>query len=166
MIITVRKAEKDEINWINLKYQEVNFIESNFDNEFIVIAECDTKPCGLGRLIIIDNDNLELGGIYVFYDFRGLNVSQEIIRFLIEKSDFSQKNIWCLPFSHLKKNYERFGFRDSIYEKRTIPNKILKKHQWCELNSENKVLILLNNKKSNDTNNRFKPRNIFRNACL
>ena len=51
MIIKIRKAEKNEINWINLKYKEVNFMASDFDNEFIAIAECDNIPCGLGKLI-------------------------------------------------------------------------------------------------------------------
>ena len=142
MTITLREAEKNEINWINLKYQEVNFIESNFDNEFIVIAECDAKPCGLGRLIIIDNDNLELSGIYVFNDYRGLNISHEIIKFLLENHTFNQNIIWCLPFTHLKNNYFRVGFSEYKIKKTNIPMKILEKYNWCSTNYKSKVLLL------------------------
>ncbi|RIA09352.1 acetyltransferase (GNAT) family protein [Flavobacteriaceae bacterium MAR_2010_72] len=162
MIIEVRKAREEEINWINSKYKEINFIESNFENEMIVIAECDNSVCGLGRLIVIDNNNLELGGIYVFNEFRGLNISQEIITFLLEKNTFNQNNIWCLPFSHLKKIYERYGFKAYKQETVTIPMEILAKHQWCEVNYNNDVLLLHKHKNEYDTNIRPKSRIVFK----
>ncbi len=39
MNIQIRKALKIEIEWINEKYDEVQFIHSNFENEIIAIAE-------------------------------------------------------------------------------------------------------------------------------
>ncbi|WP_378187552.1 GNAT family N-acetyltransferase [Aquimarina sp. W85] len=62
------------------KYAEIDFIKSNFDNEYIVIAKVKNKNAGLGRLVKIDNKNIELGGIYTFPDFRGLGVAENIVK--------------------------------------------------------------------------------------
>ncbi|SDF16548.1 hypothetical protein [Cellulophaga baltica] len=64
--ISIKSAKKDELSWINSKYNEVNFAASTFENEYIVIASVDNEKAGIGRLVRINNGHIELGGIYVF----------------------------------------------------------------------------------------------------
>lgn len=46
----------------------------------------------------IDKNNIELGGIYAFPNFRGLRVAENIVHNLCEKNPFDESTIWCLPF--------------------------------------------------------------------
>lgn len=144
--ITVKQAEINEINWINTKYNEVDFVKSNYENEYIVIAKVENENAGLGRLVKIDEDNIELGGIYAFPNFRGLGVAENIVRNLCEKNPFSASTIWCLPFENLLNFYSKFGFENC--ENIKAPEEVTKKLEWC--NSENKygkkVLLLCKKK--------------------
>ncbi|PKA84519.1 hypothetical protein ATE92_2714 [Ulvibacter sp. MAR_2010_11] len=142
MFLSIRKAKKSEIDWINERYKEINFVGSTFENEFIAIAECDATPSGLGRLVLIDDDNLELGGMYVFDAYRGLHISEEIIKFLLLKNTLRQETIWCLPFQHLKHIYERFGFKEYKGIQATIPLQIRNKYSWCAINYPTGVSLL------------------------
>nr|WP_282100236.1 GNAT family N-acetyltransferase [Aquimarina sp. MMG016] len=114
---------------------------SDYDNEYIVIAEINNNACGLGRLTTIDTDNLELGGIYVFDEFRGLGVADQIVTHLMSKAS-KNKKIWCLPFNHLKDFYLKFGFKDHSLSDYQIPNKITSKYQWCNKTYDKGVLLL------------------------
>lgn len=140
--IKVKQAKKNEISWINSKYSEVNFVESNYENEYIVIAKVGNENAGLGRVVKIDNDNIELGGIYAFPNFRGLRVAENIVRNLCEENPFDESTIWCLPFENLLNFYSKFGFKDS--ENIKTPERITKKLEWCnsESNYGKKVLLL------------------------
>ena len=79
LMITTRQAEKEELPWINSQYKEVGFVISSFDNEFIAIVEVNGKKAGLGRLVVVDHENLELGGIYVLNEFRRMGVADHIV---------------------------------------------------------------------------------------
>ncbi|MTI31008.1 GNAT family N-acetyltransferase [Xanthovirga aplysinae] len=141
--IITRKALRSEINWINSKYEEVGFISSDYENELIVVAEIKNQRCGLGRMVVIDEKNLELGGIFVFQDYRGLGIAEEIVGHLCEENEFNQRNIWCLPFHHLKDFYLKFGFSELKRDDLVVPQKVLEKHTWCNSNYEQKVLMLV-----------------------
>lgn len=140
--VIVKQAEKKETNWINAKYSEVDFVKSNYENEYIVIAKVGNENAGLGRLVKIDENNIELGGIYVFPNFRGLGVAENIVRNLCEKNPFYESTIWCLPFENLLNFYSKFGFENCKNKK--APKQLTEKLKWC--NSENKygkeVLLL------------------------
>ena len=138
--ITTRKAEINEIEWINSQYKNVEFVESNFNNEFIVMAEVDNIKAGIGRLVIIDENNIELGGIYVFEQFRKIGVAENIVDTLCNENPFKEKTIWCLPFENLKKFYSDFGFTES--DSSNVPKEVLKKHEWCNKVYDKKVLLL------------------------
>ena len=140
--LTSRKAEKSELFWINSKYAEVDFMPSYFETELIVIAEMDGTKCGIGRLVQISDEDLELGGIYVFPAYRNLGVAENIVKFLCNENDFKQQTIWCLPFEHLEDFYTKFGFFPSEGGSETIPQDILKKHKWCNSNYGKNVLLL------------------------
>lgn len=109
--IIVQQAEQNEIDCVNSKYDEIDFVKSNFDNEFIVIVKVENEGAGIGRLVKIDAKNIELGGIYVLPNFRGLGVAEKIVHNLCKKI-------------HLKKR--QFGVYLSVIHCNFIPNLDLK----------------------------------------
>lgn len=128
--IEIRRAEKSEIEWVNRKYEEVDFLPSNFDNEVIAIATQNGQRVGLGRLRTVDENNLELSGMYVFENFRGQGIARRIIEFLL-KVALPNSDIYCIAFQHLILFYKEFGFAYCI-ELENVPKEILKKYMWCK----------------------------------
>lgn len=126
----IRAAEKQEMEWINNCYDQVEFIHSHFGNEIIAIAEFNGEKAGLGRLVKVDENNLELGGMYVFESFRGKGIAKEIVNFLLTHVQPSQ-TVYCIPFEHLLHFYKQCGFTHcSNFE--SVPSKILAKYRWCQ----------------------------------
>jgi len=128
--LKLRTAEKSEIEWVNNCYDQVEFVHSNFDNEIIAIAELDGQKAGLGRLIKIDEHHLELGGMYVFENFRNKGIAKEIVKFLLTYVQSAQK-VYCIPFEHLLEIYKQCGFANCTNLELT-PLKILEKFNWCQ----------------------------------
>lgn len=142
----VRRATRSEIEWINKCYDEVEFVHSTFDKEVIAIAEVNGQKAGLGRLVKINEDNLELGGIYVFDAFRNQGIAREIVEFLLEHSLPSQ-TIYCIPFEHLKPFYKQCGFIPCTnFEK--VPKELLEKYFWCKEKYAQPTSLLILEKKS------------------
>lgn len=127
--IAVRVAARNELTWINRRYDEVQFVHSDFDNEIIAIAEYEGQRVGLGRLVRIDDRNLELGGIYVFEQHRGKGIAKEIVEFLLRYVP-KEQIVYCIPFEHLAPFYRQFGFLDSNGD--GAPKKVVEKFIWCQ----------------------------------
>lgn len=140
MNIQIRKALEVEIEWINEKYNEVQFSHSIFQNELIAIAEINGEKAGLGRLVTIDHENLELGGMYVFDSFRGHGIAARLVDFLLTQAK-SHYHIYCIPFTKLTGFYRRFGFTPLLPTDKA-PEHILNKYQWCEQSYDEKVELL------------------------
>lgn len=140
--IEVRAAKQEELDWINSKYKEVNFKISDFENEFIVIAKIKEEKAGLGRLVKIDDENIELGGIYVFPNFRRSGVADAIVSTLCKDNPYRNSTIWCLPFENLVIFYNKFGFEKG--KKNKAPTAVLQKLDWCNSgdNYDKKVVLL------------------------
>lgn len=68
--IVIRRAKKEELEWINSKYSQIDFVHSNFEKEIIAISEHKGERCGLGRIVIIDQNNCELGGMFRQFGIR------------------------------------------------------------------------------------------------
>ncbi len=130
MLLTVRSAKQTEIEWVNTCYDEVEFMHSIFDNEIIAIAELDGIRAGIGRLVTIDLDHLELGGMYVFESFRNQGVASAIVDFLLENRPPAGV-VYCIPFEYLVPFYKGFGFASCVDFKQ-VPKEILDKHLWCK----------------------------------
>lgn len=77
--IIIRKASREELEWINSKYSQIDFVDSNFEKEIIAIAEHKEERCGVRRIVTIDENNCELGGMFVFEEFRGMEIAEKII---------------------------------------------------------------------------------------
>lgn len=137
----MRKAAQDELDWINKRYEEVNFVPSNYDNELIGVAHFDGKRSGIGRLVRISDSIAELGGIYVFPQYEGRGIAREIVSFLLDHSGNYQK-IFCIPFSYLRNFYGSFGF-DPCADLSIVPVKIKEKLSWCRDFYENETLFLM-----------------------
>lgn len=128
--IKVALAEKSDIDWVNHCYDQVEFVHSNFESEWIAIAEFDRQKAGLGRLVEIDEKTLELGGMYVFESFRGKGIAKELVRFLLNYVKPGQM-VYCIPFEHLLHFYKQFGFIN-CFNFDAVPKKILNKYHWCQ----------------------------------
>ena len=141
MNIQIHQANKDDLTWINQSYDQVGFINSNIENELIVIATVLNQKAGLGRLVNILQGIGELGGIYTFSQFRKMGVAQKIVQYLIDKNEYT--TLYCLPFEPLKDFYTQFGFKevteDSFY---LVPEKIKTKLAWCKESYPQKTLLL------------------------
>lgn len=141
--IKIREAKEIEIKWINKKYAEVDFMKSVFENELIAIAEFKNLNSGLGRIVKIDNKNYELGGMFVFQEFRNKGIAQKLVEFLIYRENLADKNIWCLPFENLEIFYLKFGFKMAEKTQVQIPKEITEKLTWCNNTYEKKVLLMV-----------------------
>ena len=141
----ITTAERNDLEWVNSKYAEINFVKSNFDKEFIAVARIENQNAGLGRLVKIDDKNIELGGIYTFPEFRSIGVAENIVAYLCKKNPFKQSIIWCLPFENLSDFYCRFGFEK--YQDGDIPKEINEKLEWCNTNDKYKKKVILLYKK-------------------
>ena len=138
--VTIRNAQSDEIEWINARYDEVGFIHSDFKKELIAIAELDGERIGLGRLVKIAEDKLELGGVYVLASHRRRGVARKLVTFLLENA-VENRAIYCIPFINLYEFYNSFGFVlcDGL---ENIPQHLIKKYEWCLLTYSEKTLLL------------------------
>lgn len=139
--LKIRTAERQEMEWVNNCFDQVEFTHSHFDNEIIAIAEFDGEKAGLGRLVQIDGKNLELGGMYVFESFRGKGIAGELVKFLFAYVKPSQ-TVYCIPFEHLLPFYMRCGFANcSNFE--FVPPKILDKYRWCQQKYTHSTALLV-----------------------
>ena len=83
MNFNICTAEPSEIEWVNSKYDEIGFQHANTD-DLVAIAELEnTEKIGLGRLVRLTENNLELAGIYVFESYRNRGAARKIIEFLM-----------------------------------------------------------------------------------
>lgn len=140
----IRNATYNDLEWINKQYSIINFLHSDLEDEDIVIAEIEGKNVALGRLQKIGTEESELGGIYVLPEYRKLGIGRKIVSKLV-KIGSRYKKIYCLPFANLQEFYCSFGF-EIIETFEDIPEKVLKKHQWCNSTYDVRVLLLAKQK--------------------
>lgn len=138
-------AKKSEIEWINNCYDRVEFVHSDLEKEIIAIARMDREKVGLGRLVKIDKNHLELGGIYVLEPFRGKKIANEIIGFLLNQ--VKDQTVYCIPFEHLISLYKKYGFVDCCNFEQ-VPKEILQKYNWCKEKYSTPTTLLILNKKA------------------
>ncbi|MEW5853819.1 MAG: GNAT family N-acetyltransferase [Myxococcota bacterium] len=125
----VRPARPDEIPWVNEHYREVDFVESRPERELIAIAEVEGERAGLGRLVSVDDENTELGGMLVLPAFRGRGIAAALVRFLLEHA--RGRTVWCIPFAHLSAFYrEASGFVPVADA--AAPPAVREKFRWCQ----------------------------------
>ncbi|GGE60982.1 GNAT family N-acetyltransferase [Priestia taiwanensis] len=136
-------ATNNDLEWINEQYKKVDFMPSYLENERIAIVTYKEEYAGLGRILYVNEDEAEIGGIYVLEAFRGISLAYELVDSLVQETKNSNlKEVYCLPFEELRSFYEKFGFKEVDYKHKTINNIIIKKYHWCLDHYDKKVLLL------------------------
>ena len=138
MEISLRFATSADLKAINKRYAEVDFVPSH-ENELIVLASIGNKTVGQGRVVSIDSNSGELGGIYVFPNNEGLGIARKVVNFLIKNSKYSV--LYCLPFAELESFYGSMGFTP-VKDIAQVPQAVIKKYEWCNSNYDKPVLLL------------------------
>lgn len=121
----LRVARPDEEAWINARYDEVAFQHSDLTRDLQIIAEVDGQPAGIGRLVPLSEDAVELGGMLVFDPFRGRGVAKKIIEELLRHAN--GREVYCIPFADLEPIYASAGFARTD----RAPEKAVAKVEWC-----------------------------------
>lgn len=136
--MNIKIAKPSDLSWINKYYEEISFkITSEKDLQIYITV--DEKVAGLGRIVHVDENHGELGGIYVLPDFRGKKIAEEIVNSLLTKNNFSV--LWCIPFKPLEVFYRKFGFRELRDD--LIPEEIRLKFDWCEGRYPDPAILLV-----------------------
>ncbi|MDZ5471532.1 GNAT family N-acetyltransferase [Bacillus sp. 31A1R] len=138
----IRLASASDLEWINEQYKKADFLLSDLQNEYVVIATIDNERAGVGRLVKINEDTAEMGGIYTLEEFRGKKVADSIVKHLVEQAQqIKYFNIYCIPFKPLKNFYAKHGFSEITQFEHIHPD-ILNKLNFCKKEYETDVLLM------------------------
>ena len=107
--ITYEVAKTKDFSAINKLYDKVGFVHSHPNKDIVIIGKNNDEIIALGRIVRIDADNAELGGMYVKDKWRGYGIANLVVSRLLEISKDYQF-IFCLPFQRLLNFYMKFGF--------------------------------------------------------
>ncbi|CAM4270025.1 acetyltransferase [Bacillus manliponensis] len=139
----IKLATKANLNWVNGQYQKIGFIPSELENETVAIVMYNEQYAGVGRIVYLNEQEAELGGIYILDKFRGLSLAYELVDYLVTEADKSNlQALYCLPFEKLKSFYSKFDFKEVEYESENLNRDILKKYRWCNETYDENVLLL------------------------
>jgi GNAT superfamily N-acetyltransferase len=128
MNLTFRTAGANDLHWINERYREVAFLPSK-GSDLVVVATVDGEDAAVGRLVPIEDDVAELGGILVFEAYRGRGIAPRLIGELISRSKVTR--LYCIPFTKLNSLYAGCGFAVQDVEAGSVPGEIREKYDWC-----------------------------------
>lgn len=142
MYMNIQLAASNDLEWINNQYDSIGFVRSDLKRDKVAIITYNNEYAGVGRLVQIDDDTIEMGGIFILPQFRGLHLAGELVSFLVETAKKLQvKNVYCLPFEELENFYKKYGFTEVDATKEVIHPIILKKYNWC-LDTYDKHVLL------------------------
>ena len=127
--IRIRRSRPDELDWVNGCYSAIGFALSDAVHDVILIAEVDGQRAGMGRLVTIEANVMELGGIYVLEPFRRFGVAGDLVEHLIELA--GKARLYCIPFTHLAPFYESSGFSPVTKRDPAPPKSVIEKVKWC-----------------------------------
>lgn len=139
MTPSIRPLHPDELAWANACYADIDFKPST-SADFLVLAEIGTNKAGLGRLVPIDDDCAELGGICVLPPYRGQHLAHAIVAYLLLRSHW--RNLYCIPFAHLTDFYRCFDF-SPVSKEHALPAAIAEKFDWCRQHYASDVALLV-----------------------
>ncbi|ADY22104.1 acetyltransferase, GNAT family protein [Bacillus thuringiensis serovar finitimus YBT-020] len=77
--MSIQLATSNDLEWINKQYDSIGFVRSDLNREKVAIITYNNEYAGVGRLVQIDEDTLEMGGIYILPQFRGLHLAGELV---------------------------------------------------------------------------------------
>ncbi|WP_342714699.1 GNAT family N-acetyltransferase [Bacillus paramycoides] len=140
--MNIQLATSNDLEWINNQYDSIGFVRSDLNRDMVAIITYDNAYAGVGRLVQIDEDTIEMGGILILPKFRGLQLAGELVSFLVETAKKLQvQHVYCLPFEELENFYKKYGYTEVDTTKEAIHPIILKKYNWCLDHYDKHVLL-------------------------
>ncbi|HDR4424250.1 TPA: GNAT family N-acetyltransferase [Bacillus cereus] len=140
--MSIQLATSNDLEWINKQYDSIGFVRSDLNQEKVAIITYNNEYAGVGRLVQIDEDNIEMGGIFILPQFRGLQLAGELVSFLVETAKKLQvQHVYCLPFEELENFYKKYGYTEVDTAKEVVHPIILKKYNWCLDHYDKHVLL-------------------------
>ena len=140
--MSIQLATSNDLKWINSQYDSIGFVRSDLKRDKVAIITYNNEYAGVGRLVQIDEDTLEMGGIFILPQFRGLQLAGELVSFLVETAKKSQiQNVYCLHFEELENFYKKYGYTEVDTTTEAVHPIILKKYNWCLENYDKHVLL-------------------------
>ncbi|MGZ7149088.1 GNAT family N-acetyltransferase [Bacillus sp. BC08] len=140
--MSIQLAISNDLGWINNQYNAIDFVPSDLNRDKVAIITYNNEYAGVGRLVQIDEDTIEMGGIFILPKFRGLQLAKKLVSFLIQTAKTLEiQNVYCLPFEELESFYKTYGFTDVDTTKEIAHPIILKKYNWCLENYDKHVLL-------------------------
>ncbi len=79
--MSIQMATSNDLEWINNQYDSIGFVRSDLKRDKVAIITYNNEYAGVGRLVQIDEDTLEMGGIYILPQFRGLQLAGDLVSF-------------------------------------------------------------------------------------
>jgi predicted N-acetyltransferase YhbS len=134
----VRAAEPADRGFIDATYAAIVFAPRGPDDEMLD-AEHEGERVGLGRLVPVAPDAVELGGIWTDERHRRLGIAAAVVRALLARAD--GRRVYCIPFAPLEGYYKRFGFIDAPPGE-VLPAPITAKLAMCRVTYSESVVLL------------------------
>jgi GNAT superfamily N-acetyltransferase len=134
---TVRPAGPADREFIAATYASIGFEQTRDDD--VLVVEHDGSRVGLGRLIPVADDIVELGGIWTDERHRRLGIAATIVRALLERA--AGRRVYCIPFRPLADYYKRFGFVEARVAE-TVPRVVAEKVAVSERKFSQGVTLL------------------------
>jgi GNAT superfamily N-acetyltransferase len=138
-MLNVRRLLASELSWANQRYDEIDFVRSS-EADIIAVAELEGEKVGLGRIVPVEGNAGELGGMYGLPAYRSRSVATAVIEFLLKQSPHIR--LFCIPFAHLDAFYGGFGFVP-VQEGLAVPAAVAEKFNWCQGHYSSPVRLLM-----------------------
>jgi N-acetylglutamate synthase-like GNAT family acetyltransferase len=140
--MSIQLATSNDLEWINKQYESIGFVPSDLRKDKVAIITYNDEYAGVGRLVQIDKNTIEMGGIFILPKFRGLQLAGKLVSFLVETAKELQiQHVYCLPFEELENFYKKYGYTEVDTTKEAVHPIILKKYSWCLENYDKHVLL-------------------------
>ncbi|MBK5350503.1 MULTISPECIES: GNAT family N-acetyltransferase [unclassified Bacillus (in: firmicutes)] len=140
--MSIQLATSKDLEWINNQYESIGFVPSDLKRDKVAIITYNSEYAGVGRLVQIDEDTIEMGGIFILPKFRGLQLAGELVLFLVQAAkELHIQNVFCLPFEELRNFYKKYGFTEVDTTQEVVHPIILKKYNWCLKTYDKHVLL-------------------------
>ncbi|MBY0597642.1 GNAT family N-acetyltransferase [Bacillus bingmayongensis] len=138
----IKFASLEDLEWINSQYKTVGFVPSDLKKDKVAIVTYNGEYAGLGRLVQIDENTIEMGGIYILPKYRGNKLAGDLVSFLVQEAKQSDaSHVYCIPFEELATFYKKYGYKEVNVNQETVPPTILTKYTWCLQEYDKNVLL-------------------------
>lgn len=71
--MSIQLATSNDLKWINNQYNSIGFVRSDLKRDKVAIITYNNEYAGVGRLVQIDEDTLEMGGFLFCLNLEGFN---------------------------------------------------------------------------------------------